>query len=276
MPEQPQRKRDALEGLMNADEPKLPLEDRSERDREGEKRVAIQREQKADQHGGDALDDPAGSPLGGERLVDQLERRQGIHLDVVGSGETERLGLPLREWMTRAGERDQPVVEQLQHADVRCLNRQTLDVDHEMATAAPERFDILFAMRWHPAGMYTRRELGEALAERLNQNELAGFARGDREVARRKRRIERLAWPKQALHAGKDHMHGRRKLERLGRRHQLLPGPHKQLVGENLAELSERMADGRRASPEALGGARHARVDEQRVERDQEIGVDFL
>ncbi len=124
--------------------------------------------------------------------------------------------------------------------------------------------------------MYARRELGEALAERLHQDELAGLARGDREVARRKRWIERLARPKQALHAGEDDVHGRRKLERLGRRHELLPGPHEQLVGENLAELGERMADGRCASPEPLGGAGHARIDEQRVERDQEIGVDFF
>ena len=40
------------------------------------------------------------------------------------------------EWMAGASERDEPVVEQLQHADIRRLNRQALDVDDEMTAAA--------------------------------------------------------------------------------------------------------------------------------------------
>jgi hypothetical protein len=36
------------------------------------------------------------------------------------------------------------------------------------------------------------------------------------------------------------------------------------------------MADGRSAPPKALGGPRDARIDEQRVEDDEKIGVDFF
>ena len=53
------------------------------------------------------------------------------------------------------------------------------------------------------------------------------------------------------------------------------PGAHEQLVGEDLAELGQRMADGRGATPQPLGGAGDAGIDQQRVERHQQIGVDF-
>ena len=131
-------------------------------------------------------------------------------------------------------------------------------------------------MRRHPPGAHVGRQLREALAERLHQDQLAGLARGDSEIAQRKRRIERLARPKQALHAGENDVHGRRQLERLGCRHELLPGAHEQLVGEDLAQLGERMADGRSTAPEPFRGAGHAGIDEEGVERHQEIGVDFL
>jgi hypothetical protein len=36
------------------------------------------------------------------------------------------------------------------------------------------------------------------------------------------------------------------------------------------------MADGGRAPPQTLGGPRDARIHEQRVEDDEQVGVDFL
>jgi hypothetical protein len=51
---------------------------------------------------------------------------------------------------------------------------------------------------------------------------------------------------------------------------------HKQLVGEDFAKLGKGMADGGRASPKTLCGPRDARVHEQRVEDDEEIGVDLF
>ena len=124
-------------------------------------------------------------------------------------------------------------------------------------------------------GAHVGRQLREALAERLHQDQLAGLARGDREIMHA-RRIERRARPKQALHASENDVHGRRQLERLGCRHELLPGAHEQLVGEDLTQLGERMADGRSTAPEPFRGAGHAGIDEEGVERHQEIGVDFL
>ena len=70
-------------------------------------------------------------------------------------------------------------------------------------------------------------------------------------------------------------MNGRRKFERLCRGHELLAGAHEQLVGEDLAELGQGVADRRRASPETLGGAGDARIDEEGVERHEKIGVDL-
>ena len=70
-------------------------------------------------------------------------------------------------------------------------------------------------------------------------------------------------------------MNGRRKLERLCRGHEPLARAHEQLVGENLAELGQSVADGRCAPAEALGGAGDARIDEEGVERDEKIGVDL-
>ncbi len=71
-------------------------------------------------------------------------------------------------------------------------------------------------------------------------------------------------------------MDGGGELERLGGRHELLAGAHEQLVGEDFTKLGQGMADRRGASPEPLGGARDARVDEQRVEGDEQIGVDLF
>jgi hypothetical protein len=104
----------------------------------------------------------------------------------------------------------------------------------------------------------------------------AGLARGHRKIAHRKRRVERLARPKQTLHAGEDDVHGRRKLNRLGGGHELLAGAHEQLVGEDFSKLGKRVADRRGAPAEPLRGARDARIDQKRVERHQQIGVDFL
>ena len=70
-------------------------------------------------------------------------------------------------------------------------------------------------------------------------------------------------------------MYRGREFERLGGRHQALAGAHKQLVGEDLAQLGQRLVVCRGAAPEPLGGAGDAGIDEQRVERHQQIGVDF-
>jgi len=70
-------------------------------------------------------------------------------------------------------------------------------------------------------------------------------------------------------------MDGRRQLERLGGRHQALPGTHEQLVGEDFAKFGKGMADRGGASPQALGRPRYAAFDEQRIEDAEEIGVDF-
>ncbi len=122
---------------------------------------------------------------------------------------------------------------------------------------------------------YARRKLLEPPAQRLHQHQLPRFARGDREVARGLGRIERLARPQQTFHAGENDVDGGRKLERLRRRHEPLARAHEQLVGEDLAELRQRMADRRGAPSEPLGGAGDAGVDEQGVERHEQIGVDF-
>src|SRR5581483_4465475 len=63
MPEQPQRKADLGEGLMNAHQPELPGKDRGERGRQRQQRVAVEREQEADQDRGNARGDPAGNAL---------------------------------------------------------------------------------------------------------------------------------------------------------------------------------------------------------------------
>src|SRR5581483_6407237 len=49
MPEQPQRKADLGEGLINAHEPELPLENCGERGGQREQRIAVEREQEPDQ-----------------------------------------------------------------------------------------------------------------------------------------------------------------------------------------------------------------------------------
>ena len=112
--------------------------------------------------------------------------------------------------------------------------------------------------------------------ERLHQDEIADLARGHGEIALRVARVEGLCRPEQALHAGEDHMDGGGELERLGRRHEPLAGAHEQLVGEDFPKLGKGMADGRSAPPKPLGGPGDARIDEQRVEDHEQIGVDFF
>jgi hypothetical protein len=48
MPEQPQRKGDRVERLVNADQPELLLEDPRERGGQRQQRIAVQREEQAD------------------------------------------------------------------------------------------------------------------------------------------------------------------------------------------------------------------------------------
>ena len=144
-----------------------------------------------------------------------------------------------------------------------------------MAASVAQRIDVFLAMRRHPADLYARCLRAQPLAQRLQQHELAGLTRGDGEVARGLRGVERLIRPEQALHAGQDDVDGGRELHRLGGRHQLLAGAHEQLVGEDFAELGQRVADGRGAPAQTLGGAGDAGIDEQSVERHQQIGIDF-
>src|SRR6476620_8103918 len=50
MPEEPKRKGDRVERLVNADQPELLLEDPRERGGQRQQRIAVQREEQADQH----------------------------------------------------------------------------------------------------------------------------------------------------------------------------------------------------------------------------------
>ena len=70
-------------------------------------------------------------------------------------------------------------------------------------------------------------------------------------------------------------MDGGSKLQGFGSGHETLTRPHEQLVGKDFAELGQRMADGRGASPQPLGSAGDARVHQQRVQRHQQIGIDL-
>ena len=183
------------------------------------------------------------SSRSGKRAVDQRDGRKRIDGDVVGGGEGGGAWLALGEGMAGAGEGGELVVEQLERADVRRLYRTALDVDDEMTAGVAERVGVIVAVRRHPSEPHIGRNGLQALAERLHQNKLSRLARGDREIAYRKRRIERLVGPEQALHAGKDHMHGGRKLERLGGRNELLAGAHEQLVVEDFPKFCKSMAD---------------------------------
>ena len=178
--------------------------------------------------------------------------------------------------MIWAGERHQPVVEEIEHPDIRRRQVHLLDVDGEMRAPLTQRLDHLGALPRRPADPHRRRDLLEPVPQRLHDPQLPGFGGDDGEIALGVARIEGLGRPEQALHAGKDHVHGRSKLDRFRRRHQLLARPHEQLVGEDLAELGQRMANGRGAPPKPLGGAGHARVDEQGVEDHEQVGVDLF
>ena len=210
--------------LGDAHRPELLLQHQRERRGKREQRIAVQSKQQPDQHGRNARRDVAGELPFGERAVDQRDGRKRIDRDVIGGREARGAWFPLGEGMAGPAERRELVVEQLKCADIRRLHRPALDVDDEMTAPVAERIGVLIPVRLHPAEPLIRCERLEPLAERLHQNKLARFARGDGEIAHRKRRIERLVRPEQALHARKDDVHGGGKLERLRGRHELLPG----------------------------------------------------
>ena len=178
--------------------------------------------------------------------------------------------------MAGAGDRGKLVVIELEHADVGRRQRHRFDVDGEMAAPLTQRLDGLLALTRHPADAHRGSKRLQPPPERLHQDQIADLARGHGEVALRVARVEGLCRPEQALHAGEDHMDGGGKLLRLCGRHEALAGAHEQLVGEDFSKLSKGMADGGSAPPEALCGPRDARIDEQRVEDDEKIGVDFF
>ena len=195
---------------------------------------------------------------------------------MVASREGLGVGLLLAQGMTCARDRGELVVIKLEHADVRRRQLHRFDVDGEMAAPLTERLDGLLALTRHPADAHRGSKPLKPPPERLHENEIADLARRHGEVALRVARVEGLCRAEQALHAGEDHMDGGGKLLRLCRRHEPLAGAHEQLVGEDFSKLSKGMADGGGAAPEALCGPRDARIDEQRVEDDEKIGVDFL
>ena len=131
----------------------------------------------------------------------------------------------LKGWPGRA-QRCEAVIEQLEHADIRRGQLHRLDVDDEMATALPERVDALRSLCGRPAQPHAGRPRLEALPQRLHQDQFAGFARRRREVAFFEGRIERFVGAEQTFHAGEDDVDRGRKLERLGRWHEPLPGAH--------------------------------------------------
>ncbi len=104
-------------------------------------------------------------------------------------GELLGLGPPLRQRMAVPRQRDELVVEQLEHADVGRLSRGTLRCRSRNGTVRGA------ARRYCPPrcdGIQSTRTFGrlrpQALAQRLEQHELAGFARGHREIAHGMRR----------------------------------------------------------------------------------------
>ena len=178
--------------------------------------------------------------------------------------------------MPGPGERGEAVVIELQHVDVRRRQRHGFDVDGEMTLAMAKRVDNLRAPAWHPARAHRGRDLLKPQSKWLHQDKLADLARGNGEVALGLRRVEGLGRSEQALHAGKDDMHGGGEIEGLRRRHETLARAHEELVGEDFTKLGKGMTDGRGATPEALCRPRDARIHEQRIEDDKKIGVDFL
>src|SRR5262245_10328001 len=92
MPHQPQWQEDGRKGLANALEPELLLERSGKRRRQGNERVAVQREQKSREQGGRARGDGRGELVRGERAIDEVERRETMHVDMSGGSE----GIPLR------------------------------------------------------------------------------------------------------------------------------------------------------------------------------------
>src|SRR5262245_17145804 len=145
-----------------------------------------------------------------------------------------------------------------------------------MATPPAERFDSLLALARHPADAHRRSQSLEPPPQRLHQNQIADLARGHGEIALRVAGIEGLGRTQQALHAGENDVHGGGKLLRLRRRNEALARAYEQLVGEDFAKLSKGMAYGWRASPKTLGGAGDARIHQQRVEDDEQVGVDLF
>src|SRR5262249_18802983 len=155
MPQQPRRKGNCAEWLVNAHQPELLLEDLRKRSGKRDQRVAVQREQEPDQHRGNPRGDVAGKLLSGKRAIDQVDGRKRVHLDVVCGGEAT-CSLAPRQGMTVAGKRDKLIVEQLEHADVGCRYWCALDVDDEMAAPVAQRIDIVLAMKWHPVDAHAR------------------------------------------------------------------------------------------------------------------------
>jgi hypothetical protein len=78
--------------------------------------------------------------------------------------EGRGLRLSFRKPMSRTAERDQSVVEQLEHADVGRGDRSAFDVDHEMAAALTQGVGVLAALRRHPTDLHARRKRMETLA----------------------------------------------------------------------------------------------------------------
>ena len=104
MPHQPERQGDGPERLANALEPELLLENRGKGRRNREQRIAVQREQQADQDGGDARGNGCREFVGAKRAVDQVDGGKAMHGNVALRRQRLRLSALARSrrWPGRA------------------------------------------------------------------------------------------------------------------------------------------------------------------------------
>jgi hypothetical protein len=85
--------------------------------------------------------------------------------------------------------------------------------------------------------------------------------------------IERLLGAQHGLYLVDELTHLLAQFQRPWRRHETAPGPDQQRIARCLAQPRQRPAHGRRAKPQALGGARHTPFREQHIQGNKQVEI---
>ena len=148
--------------------------------------------------------------------------------------------------------------------------------NQKLYSACAQVFEAIPAAELLPSQSDTRCLVMNLLAQLLEKRQFASLPACQDEASFLCFRIEGRGRPQKALHTRHDHVHGRSDFIRFCGRYEPLTGTDKQLVIEEFTEVGQRMAHRRRAPAQPLGSLGDTGIEQQGIQDDQQVRVEFF